>query len=134
MATLAPARSRGGAAPWTQRYGRRRVSSPGSRSTLPPPAGPAPPPTGAPPTSHPHVAVAVGHDPDVDRLDAVRAQEVVGVEDVVGIDDDRHPDPEVEHARHLVVVDVAEALDLAEDLGYVPGVAVEDGVTRRRQD
>ena len=47
---------------------------------------------------------------------------------VLGRDDDGHADAEVEHARHLVVGDVAEALDLSEDRRHLPGGAIDDGV------
>ena len=48
---------------------------------------------------------------------------------VVGRNDEDHADAEVEDVGHLVVVDVAEPLDLVEDARRLPRVPVDDGIT-----
>src|SRR5687767_6998885 len=54
---------------------------------------------------------------DADGTVAVGAQHVDGLEGGARRHGDHHPDPEVEHPEHLVVADLAETLDLAEDPG-----------------
>jgi len=79
-------------------------------------------------------AVALDHVADVDALHPGGAQDVVGLEDVVGVHDGDHADAEVEHLGHLVVGDAAESLDLTEDPGHFPRAELHDGVATPGQD
>src|SRR4029453_4693333 len=56
---------------------------------------------------------------------AVATEHLDGPVDLVAGHDQHHPDPEVEHPRHLVVGHLAEALDPVEDLRHVPAGGVE---------
>src|SRR5437867_2786121 len=75
-----------------------------------------------------HPAVALDDLAELDRVVPLPTKDIEGAEDLVRVDHRDHPDPEVEDVRHLLVVDVAETLDLAEDRRDLPGVAPDQRV------
>src|SRR6266446_142196 len=69
----------------------------------------------------------------VDRLSG-RAQQVGGALGVRGGGDENHADAAIEHAHHLVLGEVAFALQPAKDLGPRPGGFFDDRLGLLRKD
>ena len=82
------------------------------------------------PLLEPHVAVPGRDPPDLGGAVALGAEQVERAVRLVGRDHHHHADAEVEDLAHLVVGDLAEALDLAEDARRLPRARVDD---RRRR-